>query len=393
MFIRFFWLIFLIASSLFTNSEAQILFVGNQQMISVGNSAIFTVNGDVQNNGLVINNGDFILNGNWQNLNTYNSGTGTFIAKGTSPITIAHNNQSFYKLIINSTSNVFIDSDVDIENEIQFINGILLPNNNSKLLIFSDAKVTGGTANSFYSGKLFQVGTGYKFFPLGKNGIYRPIELLEISGINPEIGVEVFEGDFDFVPGEQIKSLVNNRVYQIEATSGTYLGTPLRVSFGSEDRFEDLLGIVVAESNALSNPYNSLGQSQTTGSSSDGTVTSFKISNKEFVTLGITNEFSLPGEILVPSAFAPKGSNPADHRLKIYAKNLKNSDFVFRIFNKWGALVYETTSVIEALEEGWDGINKQSGVEMTFGVYRYVLQARFEDGKKVDKTGSITLFR
>ena len=58
-----------------------------------------------------------------------------------------------------------------------------------------------------------------------------------------------------------------------------------------------------------------------------------------------------------------------------------------RIWNRWGELVFESTS----LDHGWDGTYKGKPQEMD--AYAFVLTATFIDGKTFEKQGNITLLR
>jgi gliding motility-associated-like protein len=59
----------------------------------------------------------------------------------------------------------------------------------------------------------------------------------------------------------------------------------------------------------------------------------------------------------------------------------------FTIYNRWGLKVYETSD----RNATWDG--KYKGEVQPMDVYVYTLEAEFFDGKKVTKTGDITLIR
>jgi gliding motility-associated-like protein len=63
--------------------------------------------------------------------------------------------------------------------------------------------------------------------------------------------------------------------------------------------------------------------------------------------------------------------------------SLKN----FRIFNRWGELVFETTK----LEDAWDGT--KNGIPQPMGVYIYMVEANTYLGKRFYKQGNITLIR
>jgi gliding motility-associated-like protein len=59
----------------------------------------------------------------------------------------------------------------------------------------------------------------------------------------------------------------------------------------------------------------------------------------------------------------------------------------FRIFNRWGNVVFETKDV----NEGWDGTF--NGEPQPFGVYIYEIEAVGADGMLWNKRGNITLLR
>jgi gliding motility-associated-like protein len=59
----------------------------------------------------------------------------------------------------------------------------------------------------------------------------------------------------------------------------------------------------------------------------------------------------------------------------------------WKIYNRWGQLVFETNN----RKTGWDGTYK--GQLQPMDVYAYTLDVEFTDGRKVRKTGDITLIR
>jgi gliding motility-associated-like protein len=60
---------------------------------------------------------------------------------------------------------------------------------------------------------------------------------------------------------------------------------------------------------------------------------------------------------------------------------------MFRIYNRWGQKLFETTDP----RRGWDGTFK--GVLQPMDVYVYTLEVEFTDGTKASKKGDITLIR
>jgi len=88
--------------------------------------------------------------------------------------------------------------------------------------------------------------------------------------------------------------------------------------------------------------------------------------------------------VAVPNAFTPGGS------VNNYLYVLKRGSVVlnhFRIFNRWGNKVYESSNI----DAGWDG--NYNGKPQPFDVYVYDLQAVTNEGVIFEKTGNVTLIR
>lgn len=86
----------------------------------------------------------------------------------------------------------------------------------------------------------------------------------------------------------------------------------------------------------------------------------------------------------LPNAFAPgRGVND---EFKIIKRGIATLNY-FRIFNRWGNLVFETKDI----NEGWNGDFK--GVPQPVGVFVYQVEAMTQGGKVVRKQGNVTLLR
>lgn len=88
--------------------------------------------------------------------------------------------------------------------------------------------------------------------------------------------------------------------------------------------------------------------------------------------------------IAVPNAFTPNGDGVNDH---VYVRGYAINRMVFRIFNRWGQLVFESTNQ----RVGWDG--KFKGVLQPMDAYAYTLEVEFTDGTRGSRKGDITLLR
>jgi gliding motility-associated-like protein len=89
--------------------------------------------------------------------------------------------------------------------------------------------------------------------------------------------------------------------------------------------------------------------------------------------------------IYVPKAWSPNkdGHNDALYPIPVCIRELK----YFRVFNRWGQLVFETN----ILYHGWDGIFK--GLPQVIDVYTWTLEAIGEDGKFYKREGNSVLLR
>lgn len=94
--------------------------------------------------------------------------------------------------------------------------------------------------------------------------------------------------------------------------------------------------------------------------------------------------------LYVPNVFSPTASNPENRVVKVYGYGLSAQGFLFKIVNRWGNTLYETTDLSIAQNQGWNGKAK-NGELQALGVYTYVLKGMFLDGEKFEKTGPVTL--
>ncbi len=86
----------------------------------------------------------------------------------------------------------------------------------------------------------------------------------------------------------------------------------------------------------------------------------------------------------VPNAFTP-GKFGVNGIVKVAGYGIAKMDW--KIYNRWGQVVFATSN----RTAGWDGTFK--GALQAMDVYTYTLDVEFTDGKKLRKTGDITLLR
>jgi gliding motility-associated-like protein len=90
-------------------------------------------------------------------------------------------------------------------------------------------------------------------------------------------------------------------------------------------------------------------------------------------------------DLFVPKAWTPNndGHNDRLYPLTVNIRELK----YFRIFNRWGQMVFETN----AIGIGWDGMFK--GQKQVIDVYTWTAEAIGDNGQIIKRSGNSALIR
>ena len=89
----------------------------------------------------------------------------------------------------------------------------------------------------------------------------------------------------------------------------------------------------------------------------------------------------------IPNSFQPNNDNIEVAHLKVYGANVSEEEFEFKVYDKWGQVIFESEDFEEMNAEGWDGEGFSSDV------YNYTLKSAFTNGDPIMEYGSITLIR
>lgn len=133
------------------------------------------------------------------------------------------------------------------------------------------------------------------------------------------------------------------------------------------------------DSSSLENPSHTFNESR-----------DFEVKLIAFNTAGCSDTFpiTVTAKVIplldVPNAFTP-GKFGVNSAVAVTGFGIGKMDW--RIYNRWGQLVYHTNN----RKDSWDGTFK--GKPQPMDVYTYTLDVQFTDGKKLRKTGDITLLR
>jgi gliding motility-associated-like protein len=118
-------------------------------------------------------------------------------------------------------------------------------------------------------------------------------------------------------------------------------------------------------------------------------------SNQDTLTIFVNPYRCGESEIFIPNAFTPNGDGEND-KMRVRGEDIKA--LYFAIYNRWGQVVYESSSVEMTTDnsKGWDGTF--NGKELSPDVYVYYLRASCQEDNGVInnefiKKGNITLIR
>ncbi|NCX95485.1 MAG: gliding motility-associated C-terminal domain-containing protein [Chitinophagia bacterium] len=175
---------------------------------------------------------------------------------------------------------------------------------------------------------------------------------------------------------------VNIRVYpaaviSLPDTAQVYAGEKYAMNTISNCSYYSWFPTVGLDNPTAPNPTAMVGISTTyyvTGTTTDG------CNAIDSISLIFTEE----DVIKLPNAFTPGQS--INNKFKVQLRGMASLNY-FRIYNRWGNVVYESKD----MQEGWDGI--YNGETQPMGVYIYEVQAISHIGKVINKRGNVTLIR
>ena len=256
-----------------------------------------------------------------------------------------------------------------------------------------DVTVEGGNINAYVDGPLFHQGNGFKFFPVGKNGKYRPLTLLDVTGEDPHLGVEVFEGNWRPRRNYDLDEISTTRYWQIShlTPASNFHGSTVALQVGDDEPFDQIDVLVPSQADSLGGEFRGLGQANVTGDITSGTVTSELLVTKPIVAIAKSSTITLNKLLYVPNAFSPKSYNQEERGIKVYGQEISEEGFEFKIFDRWGKVYYQSKSFAEANESGWRLAETASlkGLKS----FKYTLKGKFNNGVPFSRLGSIRLIQ
>lgn len=91
-------------------------------------------------------------------------------------------------------------------------------------------------------------------------------------------------------------------------------------------------------------------------------------------------------DIYLPNAFTPEDHSANNDYFGLLNKNIIKLNY-FKIFDRWGKLVFSTNDI----SMQWNG--KADGIDCAYGVYVWEVDGFCSSGKRISKSGNVTLLR
>ncbi|HZY79222.1 MAG TPA: gliding motility-associated C-terminal domain-containing protein [Cyclobacteriaceae bacterium] len=350
-------LVFLVGMSL--QAYSQDIHNGASIFIPASIDAYFN---SLYNSGFIQNNGTIEVTGDWKNTNVY-QGLGAIVLSGKDQ-RIDNNDQAIEKLLIEGSGMKSVDGKLVINGSLDLASGVIKISENDTLLIRAGASIEGGSRSSFVDGKLTREGTGYRFFPVGRDGYYLPITLTDVTGVNPITEIAAFR-NFPRVATSRNVNIDHSFYWTKQGMSPIMLERENFVFMVADD-FDEEFEVIETDDEGVSK----------------------KATGKSIIAAGdLIREPVLP--MYLSTTVSPNAQNPENRLVKLFGTEVTDENFSFRVFNRWGSLLFEATSASQMTTDGWDG--KHGDQFLPSGAYPFKMNYVDVEGREGNKTGFITI--
>lgn len=356
-----------------------------------------------KSSGTFINNGDAFFYGN-----LHNDGLVDHDASGSTVSLLGSTQQNitgaepFYLgiLIINNDSNlenaINMFGTFQVENHIDFNNGILNTIDNNGILILENNGIVSNTSDfSFVDGFITKIGNDVFTFPIGDDGIYRFSQISAPSGVNSLINARYVYKDTEnpYPAKNRIGNIINidDHEYWVFETSGGAENLNVTLSWNEGTTPFNILSdpehIRMARWDFEEVAWKDAGGTVDVVNktvSSQQTIEGLAI----FTIAGADSKIILPENVVVWNGVSPNGDGKNDYLIIEDVESLPNNSV--EIFNRWGAKVFSTTNYNSNGNVFKGFANDRTDKLLPTGTYFYILKYDAPD-QRVEKVGYLYL--
>ena len=330
-------------------STAQQMYVGENALVHISDGANLEVGGNLDNEGAIQNLGSLSLYGDWTTNNNFNGTEGSLNFRGGEDQAIAPPTLTISELIVNVDGVVtFPGKEYLITDRIDFQFGNVRINDNTEFILGENVSVLGGSNDSYFEGTIIAEGSGIKTFPIGSNGVYAPLTMLDVFGFDSRIAARyIGENSRAPIPGDSLLGVSHRGYWEFELVGGVADETRIQVEFNQEDLSDfkiqndirhRLNSPVIAYTDNLNEVWSSLGVSELmdTDSLTFGTLTAqIPLTpgfNKTYLAVGLAPMIPDEGLYFIPEAFSPNAADPDNQTFKVFGQQIVDEEFFLRDF-------------------------------------------------------------
>ena len=298
----------------------------------------------------------------------------------------------FYDMELFNPNGITLNTLATIENNLNFVAGNInsIGTLEAPLLTFNESAFhTGASDQSKAITPIQSLAKSQFVLPLGTTDYYRPIEVafsetsFDVQSMYKWVGNnDSFQSNYPINQKESsIRTIENQEIWEIENAMGA-----LQVTLHWDNRttssetIEDIDNIIVVGWHRVDQEWHNLGNSETTGTRENGTITSFIFDGPDYtaVTFGtITN--SNPKFEISSQLISPNGDGIHDALTFENIDEMPNN--VLEVFNRYGILVFQLknyTADFVGYANVDNAITRSKG--LASGIYYYILTNK-DDGE------------
>ncbi len=316
------------------------------------------------------------------------------------PLIISGNTVIFNDLEIDVANNLFIRTGVGVTNGANFITGLVVTDRNTpniSLDFINDAFYSGVMDSRHTDGYASISGNDSFTFPIGDDNRFRPMIVSAIESKRASSGAYFFEdpnspSTFGTNFNTNTKQARINTVNPTEfwdLNGATETSVTLTWDANSNVNFlaDDIEDFLVVGWNINDAEWQDLGNTQTTGDITTGSITSIPFTPNEYAVLTIGSANTATQSLNY--GISPDGDGIND--VLVIEATRRRTENRLEIFNRWGIKVYEANGYTNDWNGSSDGrvtISKDKGLPV--GTYFYILEF-MDNGEKA--TGYIYINR
>lgn len=206
---------------------------------------------------------------------------------------------SVANVVVSNAGAVQLSQPTTITGNLSLVNGFINTTVANTLTLGADATVTGGSNSSYINGQVTQATNTLtaKILPVGKNGVYAPVVLTPAVNSAATFVAEYFNGTgltpnaTSYAAGSDIRSVDDFQYWEVNRTSGS-AAVSINIPFQSASNIPVLSQAFVGHYKGMA--WENAGNTATTGTASNGTVTSAAVNTFSPFTVGVLNSTPLP---------------------------------------------------------------------------------------------------